>query len=163
MKNHIYIKKLEILECECCTPKDLIRVNNIDLKVDRQHSLSLIEGHSYDLFLDITRGQTDYEGYEYFLLEHEPILDELNECYDFLIEGIISKSDFDIMIDDKVGIFESETDHGHDCYQIIGQSQDEYLVSNGIYFYIGKNRGTTNGKFFIAYCERPYLCQAIKS
>ncbi len=105
MKNIVYIKKLNVesLECECCSLKDLITVNGVDLMVRRQHRLALFEDKEYELFLDITCGTPDSEGYEQSFLEHEPILDELNEYYEFLTKGIISKQDFDILLDDKVG------------------------------------------------------------
>ena len=115
----------------------------------------------YELFLDITCGTPDIEGYEQSFLEHEPILDELNEYYEFLMEGRISKNDFDILIDGKVGVFKSRTIDG-DYYQVIGQVKGEYLFTKGIYFYIGKNREAHNGKFLVAYSEFPDLCETIE-
>lgn len=169
MKNTIYIKKIDIenLECECCAPKDLININGVDMLVDRQFGLRLLEGESYELYLDITNGKPDHEGYQQFFLENEPILDELNEYYGFLSEGTISKTDFDILLEGKVGVFEPECkfeSETHTCangYQIIGQAKDEFLVANNIYFYIGKNRETRDEKFLVAYCESPLLCQEL--
>ncbi len=164
MKNTIYIKKtnIEDLECVCCMPKDLISVNDVELLVDRQHDLVIIEGKIYDLFIDITNGEPDQEGYQRFFLENEPILDELNEYYEFLTNDTISKKDFDTLLDGKVGIFEYD-DMGSKIYQIIGQAQGEYLVANGTYFYIGKNREAQDGKFLVAYCEAPVICEEIRS
>lgn len=167
MKNTVYIKKLDVenLECECCTPKDLICVNGIDMVVDRQLGLRLIEKKSYELYLDITNGKPDHEGYQQFFLENEPILDVLNEYYEFLVNGTISKKDFDTLIEGKVGIFEydcefePETHACANCYKIIGQAKEGFLVANNVYFYIGKNREARDGKFLSAYCETPFLCQ----
>ncbi len=62
---------------------------------------------------------------------------------------------------DKVSVFKSRTIDG-DYYKIIGQVKDEYLVTKGIYFYIGKNREAHNGKFLVAYSEFPDLCETIE-
>ncbi len=174
MKNIVYIKRLnvEALECECCPPKDLIMVSDVNLLVRSQHGLVLIEGKEYKLFLDITCDTPDREGYGQSFIEHEPILDELNEYYEFLMEGRISKDDFDILLDGKVGVFEyrkagffefREDKISEDYYKIIGQVQGEYLIANGVYFYIGKNRESQNSKFLVAYIELPYLCEKIET
>jgi hypothetical protein len=162
MKNTIYIKKtnIEDLECVCCRPKDLIIVNDVDLLVERQYDITLTEGKSYDLFIDITNGEPDQEGYQQFFIENEPILDELNEYYEFLTNDTICTKDFDTLLEGKVGIFEYD-DMGAKIYQIIGLAQGEYLVANSIYFYIGKNREAQDGKFLIAYCKTPILCDEL--
>ena len=141
MKNIVYIKKLNVgsLECECCSPKDLITVNAIDLIVKRQHGVSIFEGKEYELFLDITGDIPDSEWFGQSFLEHKPILDELNEYYEFLMDGRISKDDFEILLDGKVGVFEyrkagffefKEGQLCEDYYKIIGQVQNEYLVTS---------------------------------
>ena len=75
------------------------------------------------------------------------------------------------MLDGKVGVFEYrkagffEFKEGQVCedyYKIIGQVQNEFLVVNGIYFYIGKNRESQNSKFLVAHIELPYLCEKIE-
>lgn len=135
MKNTVYIKKtnIENLECACCMPQDLISVNGLDLLVESQQDLALIEGKNYELFLDVTRGEPDHEGYQQFFLENEPVLDELNEYFEFLTDGTISKKDFDTLLEGKVGVFEYD-DMGTKIYQIIGQAHGQYLVANGICF-----------------------------
>lgn len=162
MKNTIYIKKtnIENLECACCIPQNLISVNGLDLLVESQQDLPLIEGKNYELFLDITNGEPEHEWYQRFFLENEPILNELNEYYGFLTDGTILEKDFDTLLEGKVGVFEYD-DMGTKVYQILGQAHGQYLVVNGIYFYIGKNREAQEGKFLVAYCKMPFLCQEL--
>lgn len=161
MKNTVYIKKsnIENLDCVCCVPKDLISVKGMELLVKSPNEFGLMEGKSYELCIDITNGEPDQEGYQYFFLENEPILDQLNEYYQFKADGTISEKDFDTLLEGKVGIFESEIGVGIKGYQIIGQVQGEYLIANDVCFYIGKKREAQNNKFLIAYCDAPILCQ----